>query len=58
MMVVDTSALMAVMLSESDREQFINSLAGPAQKLLSAVNGAGGGDCGRGAKGTAWRTGT
>ncbi|MBK9171013.1 MAG: type II toxin-antitoxin system VapC family toxin [Bryobacterales bacterium] len=37
-MVIDTSALLAVVFAESDRERFIDSLAEPGQKLLSAVN--------------------
>jgi ribonuclease VapC len=37
-MVIDTSALVAILFGESDREQFIQALERSETKLLSAVN--------------------
>jgi ribonuclease VapC len=37
-MVIDTSALMAILLGEPDREEFISALERPGPKLLSAAS--------------------
>jgi ribonuclease VapC len=37
-MVIDTSALVAVFLDESEREQFLAAIANDAKRLISAAN--------------------
>jgi uncharacterized protein with PIN domain len=37
-MVIDTSALIAILFAEPDREFFLSALEQPGPKLLSAVN--------------------
>jgi ribonuclease VapC len=37
-MVIDTSALIAILLAEADREFFLRALEQPGPRLLSAVN--------------------